>query len=102
MLQRRIVMLGTYFPFDSTPANLFLLFLLLALHIRPVSLACELFTVLQHGRKANLSIARFSQEKGAKSSFEKVLGGLEEVLVGRGCLVRERERCEGMRKVLGG
>ena len=62
------------------------------LKIRPVSLALEFFTVLDRGRRSNLSIARFTQEKGAKSSFERVLGTLEGVLAGRDVLVVDRRR----------
>ena len=72
----------------------------IALHIRPVSLAVEFFTILEHGRKANLSVARFTQEKGAKSSFERVLEALERVLRDRGCLVEEKGKVAGMRGVL--
>jgi len=60
----------------------------------------EFFTVLEHGRKANLSIARFTQEKGAKSSFERVMEALERVLRDRGCVVEERKKMSGMRSVL--
>lgn len=73
---------------------------IVALHIRPVSLAVEFFTVLEHGRKANLSIARFTQEKGAKSSFERVMEALERVLRERGCVVEEGKKVAGMRSVL--
>jgi len=71
------------------------------LHIPPLSFAIELFTVLHRGRKANLSITRFTQEKGAKSSFEKVVAAVEGVLRARG-LVVEDGRGEGMRAVLAG
>lgn len=73
-----------------------------ALNIKPVSLAIELFTVLHHGRKANLSIARFTQEKGAKSSFERVLEALESVLLAREFLIVDQARKEEMTRVLGG
>ena len=74
---------------------------LLALHIRPVSFAAEFFTVLEHGRKANLAIARFTQEKGAKSSFERVMEALENVLCDRGCIVEDLKKSKGMKSVLG-
>ncbi|KAL9121943.1 MAG: hypothetical protein Q9187_001497 [Circinaria calcarea] len=70
------------------------------LKIRPVSLAIEFFTVLDRGRRTNLSIARFTQEKGAKSSFERVLGTLEGVLGGRDVLVVDRRRKREMESVL--
>lgn len=71
-----------------------------ALQIKPVSIAIELFTVLHRGRKANLSLARFTQEKGAKSSFERVIAALERVLSGRGMLVVEEKKRDDMMAVL--
>ncbi|KAL8887985.1 MAG: hypothetical protein Q9192_006247 [Flavoplaca navasiana] len=71
-----------------------------SLHIRPVSLAIETFTVLERGRKANLALARFTQEKGAKSSFERVVKTMERVLGERGFLVEDAEKAKGMRSVL--
>ncbi|KAL8638555.1 MAG: hypothetical protein Q9226_008987 [Calogaya cf. arnoldii] len=71
-----------------------------SLHIRPVSLAIETFTVLERGRKANLTLARFTQEKGAKSSFERVVKTMEKVLGERGILVEDAGKARGMRSVL--
>lgn len=76
------------------------MFTTIALQIKPVSIAVEMFTVLHHGRKANLSIARFTQEKGAKSSFERVIAALEKVLSSRGLLVLDEKQREDMRAVL--
>lgn len=73
-----------------------------ALNIRPVSLAVEIFTILHHGRKANLSIARFTQDHGAKSSFGRVMEALESVLMARGFLVEEGTRRDDMTSVLDG
>lgn len=56
--------------------------------------------MLEHGRKANLSVARFTQEKGAKSSFERVMEALEKVLRDRGCIVEDRRKANNMRTVL--
>lgn len=61
----------------------------------------EVFTVLERGRKANLALARFTQEKGAKSSFERVVRTLEQVLDGKGLLVENEEMARGMKSVLG-
>ena len=72
----------------------------LALHIRPVSFAIEIFTVLERGRKANLALARFTQEKGAKSSFDRVVKTMERVLGERGLLVEDVGKARGMRSVL--
>ncbi|KAL8963391.1 MAG: hypothetical protein Q9193_000344 [Seirophora villosa] len=71
-----------------------------SLNIRPVSLAVEIFTVLERGRKANLALARFTQEKGAKSSFERVVAAMEGVLGERGFLVESGERARSMKVVL--
>ncbi|KAL8670919.1 MAG: hypothetical protein Q9168_004565 [Polycauliona sp. 1 TL-2023] len=71
-----------------------------SLHIRPVSLAIETFTVLERGRKANLALARFTQEKGAKSSFERVVKTMEQILGQRGFLVEDAGKARGMRSVL--
>ncbi|KAI4183331.1 MAG: hypothetical protein LQ346_006368 [Caloplaca aetnensis] len=71
-----------------------------SLHIRPVSLAVEIFTVLERGRKANLALARFTQEKGAKSSFERVVKAMEDILGQRGLLVEDAERGKQMKGVL--
>ncbi|KAL8729119.1 MAG: hypothetical protein Q9166_004950 [cf. Caloplaca sp. 2 TL-2023] len=72
----------------------------IALHIRPVNLAIETFTVLERGRKSNLSLARFVQEKGAKSSFERVVKTMERVLGERGLLVEDGGKARGMMSVL--
>ncbi|KAL9029633.1 MAG: hypothetical protein Q9196_002147 [Gyalolechia fulgens] len=72
-----------------------------SLDIRPVDLAVEVFTVLERGRKANLALARFTQEKGAKSSFERVVRTLEQVVDGKGLLVENEEMAKGMKSVLG-
>lgn len=71
-----------------------------ALHIRPVSLVIEIHLVLFRGRRANLSIARFTQEKGAKSSFERVVEAMERIMDGKGLLVADAERVQGMVLVL--
>ena len=72
-----------------------------SLRIPPMTMSIQLYTVLEKGRRAGLSIARLTQERGAKSSFERVLGALEKVLGDKGCLVEEDSRREGMKMVLG-
>ncbi|KAI9809096.1 MAG: hypothetical protein M1825_002385 [Sarcosagium campestre] len=70
------------------------------LGIKPVSFAAELFSVIEHGRRSQISIARFTQEKGASSSFRKVVETLEKKLEERGLLVRDERRVRGMRRAL--
>lgn len=74
------------------------------LHIKPVTFTCTLHTVLEKGRSRTaspLSIAYFRQEKGAASSFIKVVNTLENVLIKREILVVDRNKCRAMEKVLG-
>jgi len=58
--------------------------------------------VLEHGRRANLSIARFTQTKGAASSFRKVAEAVENVFGARGLLVVDEAVKRGMEGVLMG
>ena len=73
---------------------------LAVLRIKPVSFACEFFTVLDHGRRARLCIGRFTQEKGAASSFYKVFDTLETVLHSRDLLVDDDTKRRAMEKAL--
>jgi serine/threonine-protein kinase HSL1 (negative regulator of Swe1 kinase) len=68
--------------------------------LKPVHFYCQLYTVLEHGRKANLSIAKFTQERGAVSSFIKVVETLEEVLKTENALVTDRTRKNGIENAL--
>lgn len=70
------------------------------LNIKPVSLVIDLFVVLEHGRRAQLCLARFTQTKGAASSFKKVVDIIEDVCHGRGLLVEEEEKKAEMRDIL--
>lgn len=68
--------------------------------MRPVEFSAEFYTVLEHGRHANLSLIRFRQERGAASSFHKVVDTLQMVLKQRGMLVEDPVRAKKMAKVL--
>jgi hypothetical protein len=70
---------------------------LIALHIPSLSLAAEFHTLLHRGRRANIAIARFTQEKGAKSSFERVMEALDDVLKSRGIVVEDKATVRQMR-----
>ncbi|KAF2839745.1 Pkinase-domain-containing protein [Patellaria atrata CBS 101060] len=72
------------------------------LRIKPVSFVCELFVILEHGRRSNLTIARFTQTKGAAASFRKVIDLAEEVLERRGLLVEDDAKKSAMADVLHG
>lgn len=70
------------------------------LRIKPVSVVIELFVVLEHGRRAQLAIARFTQAKGAASSFRKTIDVLEDVLSAKGMLVEDDDRKAAMGEIL--
>jgi serine/threonine-protein kinase HSL1, negative regulator of Swe1 kinase len=68
--------------------------------MRPVNFAIEFFTIAEYGRRANLSLARFTQEKGAASSFHKVVNTLEDLLIERRTLVENPKRAQKMANLL--
>ncbi|KAH1589025.1 hypothetical protein KXV68_003944 [Aspergillus fumigatus] len=70
------------------------------LRLRAVDFSAEFYTVLEHGRQANLSLVRFRQERGAASSFHKVVDTLEMVLKQRGLLVEDPDRAKNMARIL--
>lgn len=72
-----------------------------ALDIKPVSIRIELFVVLEHGRKTGLSIARFTQVKGAASGFKRVLEVVDGVMRGRGWLIEDEEKWKALCDVVG-
>ncbi|RAL65962.1 hypothetical protein DID88_005623 [Monilinia fructigena] len=65
------------------------------LNLKEVAFAAEILTIfehLDHGRKVNLAVARITQERGAASSFHKVVETLDSVLQVRGVLVLDEEK----------
>ena len=70
------------------------------LKIKPVTFVIELFVVLEHGHRANLCLARFTQTRGAASSFRKVVDIVEEVCRARCMLVEDEEKKASMMEVL--
>ncbi|EXJ81169.1 CAMK/CAMKL/GIN4 protein kinase [Capronia epimyces CBS 606.96] len=70
------------------------------LQLKPVHFHAYLYSVLEHGRKANLSIMKFTQEKGAASSFYKVVDTLEAVLKERNLLVLDAQKKKGIERSL--
>ncbi|KAL4805824.1 hypothetical protein BDV18DRAFT_13449 [Aspergillus unguis] len=70
------------------------------LHLRPVEFSADFYTVIEDGRQANLSLVRFKQERGAASSFNKVVDTLCMVMKQRGLLVEDPTRAKKMTQVL--
>ncbi|KAJ5952896.1 uncharacterized protein N7479_011309 [Penicillium vulpinum] len=70
------------------------------LHLREVEFTAEFYTVLEHGHQANLSLVRFKQERGAASSFNKVVETVQSTLMRRGMVVEDPARAKKMARVL--
>ncbi|KAI6252386.1 hypothetical protein MCOR27_009995 [Pyricularia oryzae] len=70
------------------------------LNIKEVALACEIITVIEHGKRNHLSIVRFTQEKGAASSFQRVVDTMRDVLGNRNLLVTDKSKAKMMIKTL--
>jgi serine/threonine-protein kinase HSL1 (negative regulator of Swe1 kinase) len=68
--------------------------------MKEVQFAGEIMTVIEHGKKSHLSIARFTQERGAASSFHKVVDTLETVCKCRGILLTDERKKRMMIKTL--
>ncbi|KOS19911.1 hypothetical protein ESCO_005702 [Escovopsis weberi] len=70
------------------------------LNLKKVSFAAEIVAVIEHGKKQPLSIVRFTQERGAASSFHKVVDTMRIVFASRNLLVAERNKQKMMIKTL--
>lgn len=62
------------------------------MHIRPVQFFASVYAVLERGKAAQLSIVKFTQEKGAASSFHRVVGTLESVLKENDLVLNDTEK----------
>ncbi|KAK6865086.1 Pkinase-domain-containing protein [Apiospora arundinis] len=70
------------------------------LNMREVSFAAEIMTVIEHGKRNPLSIVRFTQERGAASSFHKVVETMHAVFDVRNLLVTDKRKVKMMIKTL--
>ncbi|KAM0333604.1 hypothetical protein ACHAQA_002269 [Verticillium albo-atrum] len=70
------------------------------LNIKEVSFAMEIMTVIEHGKRGSLSIVRFTQERGAASSFHKVVDTLKAVFGSRHLVVTDKRKSKMMIKTL--
>ncbi len=57
-------------------------------------------TVIEHGKRNHLSIIRFTQEKGAASSFHKVVDTIDMMFGNRNLLVQDKRKAKMMIKTL--
>ncbi|KAL7920839.1 hypothetical protein ACQKWADRAFT_328515 [Trichoderma austrokoningii] len=70
------------------------------LNLKEVAFAAEVMTVIEHGKKQPLSIIRFTQERGAASSFHKVVDTMRIVFTDRNLVVKDRGKQKMMIKTL--
>ncbi|KAI5464113.1 hypothetical protein BGZ63DRAFT_349941 [Mariannaea sp. PMI_226] len=70
------------------------------LELKEVSFAAEVITVIEHGKRQPLSIIRFTQERGAASSFHRVVEAIKLVFESRGLLVMDANKEKMMIKTL--
>ncbi|KAJ2980465.1 hypothetical protein NUW58_g6936 [Xylaria curta] len=70
------------------------------LNLKEVALAIEIMTAIEHGKRSQLCIARFTQEHGAASSFHKVVDTMNSVFRDRNLLVVEKRKMKMMIKTL--
>lgn len=68
--------------------------------MKEVSFAAEIMTVIEHGNRNALSIVRFTQERGAASSFHKVVDTMHSVFSVRNLLVTDNRKIKMMIKTL--
>jgi len=72
-----------------------------ALGIKPVAFRVELFVVLQNGRKVGLSLGRWTQTRGAASSFRQVVEVVEQTMREKMIMVADVEKCRELEGILG-
>ncbi|KAK0668583.1 putative serine/threonine-protein kinase [Cercophora samala] len=70
------------------------------LNLKEVAFAVELMTVIEHGKRNQLCIARFTQEKGAASSFHKVVEAINTAFANRALMVTDKRKINMMIKTL--
>ncbi|KAI0975822.1 hypothetical protein F4678DRAFT_418654 [Xylaria arbuscula] len=70
------------------------------LNMKQVAFAAEIMTVIEHGKRGHLCIVRVTQERGAASSFHKVVDTMNSVFSNRGLLVVEKRKIKMMIKTL--
>jgi hypothetical protein len=68
--------------------------------MKEVEFAAEIIAVIEHGKKQPLSIVRFTQERGAASSFHRVVDTMRTVFDSRNLLVADKNRRKMMIKTL--
>lgn len=70
------------------------------LNLKEVEFAAEVMTVIEHGKKQPLSIVRFTQERGAASSFHRIVETIRIMFDSRHLVVTDKNKRKMMIKTL--
>jgi serine/threonine-protein kinase HSL1, negative regulator of Swe1 kinase len=70
------------------------------LNMKEVAFAAEIMTVIEHGKRNALCIVRFTQERGAASSFHRVIDTMNTVFDSRNLVVGDKSKRKMMIKTL--
>ncbi|XXH02792.1 Structural maintenance of chromosomes protein 5 [Hypoxylon texense] len=70
------------------------------LNLKEATFAAEIMTVIEHGKRNQLCIVRFTQERGAATTFHKVIDTMGEVFQARGLLIVDKYKTKMMIKTL--
>ncbi|KJZ74799.1 hypothetical protein HIM_05916 [Hirsutella minnesotensis 3608] len=70
------------------------------LNLKEVEFAAEIMTVIEHGKRQPLSIVRFTQERGAASSFHRVVETMRLMFDSRHLVVTDKAKRKMMIKTL--
>lgn len=68
--------------------------------MKEVSFAVEIMAVIEHGNPGMLSIARFTQERGAASTMRRLVETMREVFEVRRLLVADKQKAKMMVKTV--
>ncbi|KAI2614953.1 Pkinase-domain-containing protein [Hypoxylon sp. NC1633] len=71
-----------------------------SLDLKEASFAAEIMTVIEHGNRNRLCIVRFTQERGAATTFHKVVDTLIEIFTHRDMIVTDKYKAKMMVKTL--
>lgn len=73
---------------------------IIELNLKEATFAAEIMTVIEHGKRNQLCIVRFTQERGAATTFHKVIDTMDEVFNARGLLIVDKYKTKMMIKTL--
>ena len=68
--------------------------------MKEATFAAEIMTVIEHGKRNKLCIVRFTQERGAATTFNKVIDTMDKNFSARGLLVTDQYKAKMMVKTL--